>query len=220
MNLNDDFSRRVAVHAARLPWAPSPTTGIDRRMLDRIGDEVARATTVVRYAEGSRFPSHIHDGGEEILVLEGDFCDETGTFPAGTYLRNPPGSRHAPGSATGCVILVKLRQFHPLDAEQVRIDASCVPFVDVSEREGVVIAPLYRNAHEDVRIERWAPDAVIRLLATVGMELLVIDGDFEEQGALFERESWLRLPAGAELLARAGKLGAKLWVKLGRYAPT
>ncbi len=48
MELNADFSQRVAVHAAKLPWIPSPMAGVDRRMLDRIGDEVARATTLVR----------------------------------------------------------------------------------------------------------------------------------------------------------------------------
>ena len=53
MELNADFSQRVAVHAAQLPWIPSPMAGVDRRMLDRIGDEVARAPTIVRYAPRS-----------------------------------------------------------------------------------------------------------------------------------------------------------------------
>jgi len=43
MELNADFSQPVAVHAARLPWVASPIAGVDRRMLDRIGDELARA---------------------------------------------------------------------------------------------------------------------------------------------------------------------------------
>src|SRR6516162_325533 len=55
MNLNSDFGTRAAVHAARLDWMPSPIPGVDRRMLDRIGDEVARATSIVRYAPHSRF---------------------------------------------------------------------------------------------------------------------------------------------------------------------
>src|SRR6516164_2585646 len=81
MNINADFSKRVAVHAARLPWVPSPMKGVDRRMLDRVGDEVARATSIVRYAPHSHFSPHTHGGGEEFLVLEGVFQDEHGDFP-------------------------------------------------------------------------------------------------------------------------------------------
>ena len=51
---NSDLSARAVVHAARLSWTPSPIPGVDRRMLGRIGDEVARATSIVRYAPHSR----------------------------------------------------------------------------------------------------------------------------------------------------------------------
>src|SRR5580704_18221339 len=97
MELNADFSRRAAVHAASLPWVPSPMAGVERRMLDRIGDEVARATSIVRYAPGSHFSPHTHDGGEEFLVLDGVFQDEHGDYPAGSYVRNPrpPGTHPA-----------------------------------------------------------------------------------------------------------------------------
>jgi anti-sigma factor ChrR (cupin superfamily) len=122
MELNADFSQRVAVHAAQLPWVPSPIAGVDRRMLDRIGDEVARATSVVRYAPASRFSAHTHGGGEEFLVLDGVFQDEHGDYPAGSYVRNPPSSRHTPGSASGCVLFVKLWQFDLKDRTPVRHD--------------------------------------------------------------------------------------------------
>ena len=101
MELNADFAKRAAVHAAGLAWVPSPTAGVERRMLDRIGAEVARATSIVRYAPASRFSPHVHDGGEEFLVLDGAFQDEHGDYPAGSYVRNPPTSRHTPGSAAG-----------------------------------------------------------------------------------------------------------------------
>src|SRR5689334_19491242 len=106
MRLNADFAKRVAVHAA--PWTPSPMPGVARRMLDRLGDEVARATSIVRYAPGSSFSPHVHGGGEEFLVLDGVFSDEHGDCPAGTYVRNPPTSAHTPGTAAGCTIFVKL----------------------------------------------------------------------------------------------------------------
>jgi anti-sigma factor ChrR (cupin superfamily) len=109
MNLNSDFKARVVQHAAEAAWTPSPLPGVDRRMLDRVGDEVARATSIVRYAAGSRFDEHLHHGGEEILVLEGLFQDEAGDYPAGTWLRNPRWSRHTPRSGPeGALIYVKV----------------------------------------------------------------------------------------------------------------
>ena len=101
MDLNADFTKRVVVHAATLDWKPSPMPGVERRMLDRIGEEVARATSIVRYAPESQFSPHVHGGGEEFLVLEGVFQDEHGDFPEGSYVRNPPQSRHTPGRAVG-----------------------------------------------------------------------------------------------------------------------
>jgi quercetin dioxygenase-like cupin family protein len=119
MLLNSDLSVGAVIHAARLDWVASPTPGVERRMLFRIGDEKARATSIVRYAPGSRFPHHDHPGGEEFFVLEGTFQDDTGDFPAGSYIRNPPGTRHAPGSQEGCTIFVKLRQFRQDDHEHL-----------------------------------------------------------------------------------------------------
>src|SRR5690606_10081096 len=114
-----DFSVPAVVHAARLEWVASPSPGVHRRMLFRIGEEKARATSIVRYAPNSHFPRHAHPGGEEFLVLEGTFQDETGDFPAGTYVRNPPGTAHAPGSDAGCTIFVKLWQFREDDRDKV-----------------------------------------------------------------------------------------------------
>src|SRR5215475_2244565 len=137
MELNADFSQRVAVHAAQLPWVASTIAGVDRRMLDRIGDEVARATSIVRYAPASRFSAHTHGGGEEFLVLGGVFQDEQGDYPAGTYVRNPPTSSHTPGSEPGCTIFVKLWQFDPSDRTPVRIDTSALSFVPAPNLPGV-----------------------------------------------------------------------------------
>jgi hypothetical protein len=218
MELNADFSRRVAVHAVRLDWRPSPIAGVDRRMLDRIGDEVARATSIVRYAPHSHFSAHIHGGGEEFLVLDGVFQDEHGDYPAGSYIRNPPTSRHTPGSEPGCIIFVKLWQFDPDDRTDLRIDTSKKPFLLSPERSGVEIMPLFRDAREEVRLERWAPSAAMELAVQGGMEILVLDGDFSESTELFTAQSWLRLPDKATLHARAGAHGCRMWVKSGHLA--
>jgi len=218
MELNADFSQRVAVHAARLAWTPSPTAGVERRMLDRIGDEVARATSIVRYAPQSRFSAHTHGRGEEFLVLDGVFQDEHGDFPTGFYVRNPPTSSHTPRSARGCTIFVKLRQFDPDDRTSVRIDTARTAYIAVPERPGVELMPLFRDQRENVRLERWAPNAEIVLPATAGMELLVLEGGFGEEGESFEPQSWLRLPIGATLRARVGASGCRVWVKTGHLA--
>ena len=109
-SVNTDLSQPAIVHSAEQEWSPSPTAGVDRRFLERDGAEVARASSVVRYAPGSAFPEHTHDMGEEYLVLEGVFSDGDGDFRTGCYVRNPPGSKHAPFTKDGCTIFVKLRQ--------------------------------------------------------------------------------------------------------------
>ena len=215
MEINADFSRRVAVHAARLPWVPSPMAGVERRMLDRIGEEVARATSIVRYAAGSRFSPHTHGGGEEFLVLDGVFQDEHGDYPAGSYVRNPPTSRHTPGSNPGCTLLVKLWQFDPADRKEIRRDTTGIPYEAAAGRPGVEWLPLFRDDGEDVRLEKWATGAIINLNLPGGAELLVLDGEFDEGGERFEPLSWLRLPTSSMLQATAGPQGCKLWIKTG-----
>src|SRR6266849_8235918 len=152
MELNANFSERVAVHTDRIAWTPSPIPGVERRMLDRIGGEVARATSIVRYAPNSKFPPHVHGGGEEFIVLDGVFQDEHGDFPAGSYIRNPPQSRHTPGSKPGCTIMVKLWQFDLADRTPVRLDTTKMALLEVQDRDGVRLLPLFKDAHEDVRL--------------------------------------------------------------------
>ena len=215
MELNADFSQRAAVHASRLAWLPSPIQGVERRMLDRIGDEVARATSIVRYAPGSRFSAHTHGGGEEFFVLEGTFQDEHGDYPAGYYVRNPPASTHIPGSGAGCVIFVKLWQFAPDDKVTVRIDTRPRPFLPAPMQHGIELQALFNDDREHVRLERWAPGTRVEHRAKGGIELLVLDGRFREGGEEFTTQSWLRLPVGALLRAEAGPEGCRLWVKSG-----
>jgi len=217
MEINADFSRRTLVHAAREPWRPSPMPGVERRMLDRIGGEVARATTIVRYAPDSRFAPHTHEGGEEFLVLEGVFQDEHGDYPAGTYVRNPPGSRHAPRSADGCTIFVKLRQFNPSDLAAVRLETRDAVYAPAGP--GIQTLPLFESPHEQVRMEHWPPGTVRRQPVAAGLELLVVAGSLREGSDNLGLHGWLRLPPGDRLNAVAGPEGVRLWVKQGHLLP-
>lgn len=98
--INIDLSKRAFVHETSAHWLPTPMPGVERRYLERDGGESAhRATTIVRYASGSRYSPHTHNSGEEFLVLKGIFSDQVGDYPAGTYVRNPRGSSHEPGQS-------------------------------------------------------------------------------------------------------------------------
>ncbi|WP_112322120.1 cupin domain-containing protein [Oceanibium sediminis] len=212
MTLNADFTKRVLVHGADAPWVASPMSGVDRRMLDRIGDEVARATSIVRYAPGSHFSAHTHTGGEEFLVLEGVFQDEHGDFPAGTYVRNPPTTSHTPGSEQGCVIFVKLWQFDMDDRDQKRLDTSAGL---APTGPGTRAATLHEDARETVTIQAWDAGAEASFPLPGGGEILVLEGTLTESGETLNPWSWLRLPAGATLSATAGPNGARFWMKTG-----
>ena len=213
MELNADFTKRAVVHGAAMPWQASPIPGVERKMLDRIGDEVARATTIVRYAPHSQFSPHTHGGGEEFLVLAGVFQDEHGDYPVGTYVRNPPTSRHTPGSASGCTILVKLWQFDPDDRTQVTLNTTNQPYIAAVTRPGVSILPLFADERETVQLERWAANVSIDVFAPEGLEIFVIQGSFRESGEVFQPYSWLRLPPSSQLLAQAGSAGCQIWLK-------
>ncbi|MEY8689000.1 MAG: cupin domain-containing protein [Leptothrix sp. (in: b-proteobacteria)] len=215
MNLNADFSQRVVCLASDAQWLPSPQAGVDRRQLDRVGAEVARATSIVRYAAGARFDRHVHGGGEEILVLEGVFSDDSGDHPAGTYLRNPPGSAHAPHSRDGCLLFVKLRQFAPDDLQPLRIDTR-----QATWRQGLIdglqVLPLHSHLGIDTALVRWAPDTRFQAHAHPGgEEILVLDGVFRDEAGDYPAGSWLRSPCGSRHAPHTGAEGALIYVKVG-----
>jgi len=215
MEINVDFDHRVLVHADALDWQASPIAGVDRRMLDRIGGEVARATTIVRFAPNSKFSAHTHTGGEEFIVLEGVFQDEHGDFPAGSYIRNPPTTSHTPGSDAGCVIFVKLWQFDMDDRKQIMIDMNKNTSIDAAGRDGVAAMPLFSDTRETVTMETWDAGAKVEMNLPQGGEFLVLDGGFNDGVDDLRRHSWLRLPVGSTLFAVAGAKGAKVWIKTG-----
>ncbi|MBC7152367.1 MAG: cupin domain-containing protein [Rhizobium sp.] len=181
MRLNADLDEPVIVHAARLDWTPSPAAGVDRRMLYREGGEIARATSIVRYAPGSAFPEHAHDGGEEILVLEGVFQDEHGDYPAGSYFRNPPGTAHSPAAAEGCKIFVRLWQHRRgVHAQILRRPGEAQA---LAPRPGASAARLlFQDAAERVWMEEWYVGAEITVENPQGLELLVLAGCRRRQG--------------------------------------
>lgn len=174
MNFNSDFSKNILIDTHASSWQVSPMKGVERKPLDRIGDEIARATSLVKYAPNSHFSGHIHTGGEEFLVLEGVFQDEHGDYPAGTYIRNPPQSSHTPFSEKGCVILVKLWQFELTDRFQMNIN-----IFDKFDKTPVQteLCCLYENNHEKVAVLRIKADESYSFSKHEGLELFVLEGE-------------------------------------------
>ena len=215
MKVNADFSKRVFVRTGDLDWIASPMKGVDRRMLDRVGDEVARATSIVRYASGSSFPEHTHGGGEEFIVLEGGFQDEHGDYPAGTYVRNPPTTHHVPGSAPGCTIFVKLWQFDAEDRNQFSLDMDGLAMEPLAESGGVAYAKLHEDSRETVWIEQWDSQARREISFPGGGEILLLEGELRTPEGTMLRHDWMRLPQGDAIDATAGPQGARFWVKEG-----
>jgi anti-sigma factor ChrR (cupin superfamily) len=218
MRINDDLSHPVIVHAAGQDWLASPAPGVDRRMLFRIGDEVARATSIVRYAPDSAFPRHTHGGGEEILVLEGVFQDEHGDYPAGSYFRNPPGTSHVPASREGCIIFVRLWQFR--DGDTVQVVRRPGEGRAAALRAGAAAATmLFEDDHEEVRLEDWTAGGRVTVENRRGLEFLVVAGGLRVGDERLEPQSWGRLPAGTNLSATVGPTGARIWMKDGPLLP-
>ncbi|MTI43160.1 ChrR-like anti-ECFsigma factor [Roseibium hamelinense] len=217
MQIHADLTKPAVVDANALDWVPSPMPGVERRMLERDGEEVARATSLVKYAPGSAFSAHKHDLGEEFLVLDGVFTDETGDFPKGMYVRNPPGSVHIPSSAPGAVIMVKLRQMDPADKAYVRVNTGD-PSGWQDARDGEKVLPLFKDATETVTMHEWASGAAFGAETHHGgAEYFVVTGSFSDENGTYTAGTWLRLPAGA-LQSIRSENGARVWRKTGHLA--
>ena len=218
--VNADFSQRVVIATDALPWIPSPQAGIERRLLDRIGGEVARATSLVRYAPASTFPAHEHGLGEEFLVLSGVFSDEHGDYGEGTYVRNPPHSRHTPRTVPGCTILVKLRQMPPTETKRVVIDTAKATWKP-ADPKGPIRLQLFlaSDTGESVTLERMPPGThLIEAEQPGGEEIFVLSGTLSDQHGSYGAGTWIRNPAGS----RSGfgsENGATYWAKRGHLRP-
>ncbi|HKJ22771.1 MAG TPA: cupin domain-containing protein [Gammaproteobacteria bacterium] len=211
--LNMQLDQRVVVDTTARPWQPGPAGGVLRKPLEREEAERGRATSIVRYEPGAVFSAHEHPLGEEILVLEGVFSDEHGDFGAGTYLRNPPGSRHAPFSETGCVLLVKLHQFLPEDREQVRIDTARGEWLP--GQGNLQVMPLHGFEGEHVALVKWPPGERFQPHRHFGgEEIFVLSGEFRDEHGRYPKGTWLRNPHMSEHHPYVEE-ETVIWVKVG-----
>lgn len=213
MDLNSDYSQRVVIHSLDLPWVPSPELGVERRMLERKGDEIARATSIVRYQPGSHFKEHAHDYGEELFVLEGVFSDDTGDYPAGSYIMNPPGSSHAPFSDLGCTLFVKLSHLGRDQMVREVIDTKSAPWYQ-GMVPGLRVMPLMQQGSGSTLV-RWAPQTYFNPHKHYGgEEIFVVDGVFEDEHGRYPAGTWIRSPH-MSLHQPFSKEGCTIFVKTG-----
>ncbi len=103
----EDRPRRVEDTTDPAGWRPGLVEGLRVRPLYAQGGHPENVA-LVRWAPGTHFQRHTHWGGEEILVLEGEFTDEHGRYPEGTWIRSPHLSQHTPFSEMGCLIYVRV----------------------------------------------------------------------------------------------------------------
>ena len=219
-NLNGDMSVRVAVDTAAMAWQSSPSGTVWRKRLHRVGGaESGQVTSIVRYDPDAAFPAHDHPRGEEILVLEGVFSDEHGDWPAGTYLLNPEGFRHAPFSKHGCLLFVKLRQYEGPGRKHVALRVDDMPW-QTTETPGIETKTLYDESMfaDTVGLERWAPGSLAgEQSAGDGFEILILEGSLQDECGTYSQGSWLRLPAGASHTPHSPQ-GCVLYRKSGAVA--
>ncbi|WP_205663319.1 cupin domain-containing protein [Alteromonas facilis] len=219
MQINHDFTQRVVITPDQYHWVDSPVAGVERMMLDRIGEEVARATSLVRYAPNSEFPAHEHGGGEEILVLSGTFADEHGEYPAGSYLRNPIGTSHSPRvGPDGAMIFVKLHQFTADDTCQIAIQTNDMQW-SPGIADGLQVMSLHQHGSESVALVKWAPNTQFHPHRHWGgEEIFVLEGTFHDEHGSYPKGSWIRSPHLSQHTPFTKEDGALIYVKVGHLA--
>ena len=190
-NYNLDFSKSLVVNTGEVDWIKSPSARVLRKPLEREGKESGHTTSVVQYLPDSKFDEHSHPLGEEIFVLDGMFSDENGDYPAGTYIRNPPGSHHSPFSQEGCVIFVKLNQFDPKDRARVVVETETSPWH--SGHGNLEVMPLHSFGTENVALVKWPKgEKFIPHTHFGGEEIFVLKGEFRDEHGSYPVGTWVR----------------------------
>jgi anti-sigma factor ChrR (cupin superfamily) len=191
--INMDFSLAVSIPPSDQQWLSSPADGVSRVQLERVAAEHGHTTSLVNFDAGAAFPQHSHPLGEEIYVLAGTFSDEFGDYPAGSYIRNPPGSKHSPFSRDGCQLFVKLDQFLPDDYAPVVVRPE-----DHQWQNGIgnlKVLSLHAFQTQHTALVYWPENEKFQPHQHWGgEEILVIFGEFIDEYGRYPAGSWIRSP--------------------------
>lgn len=214
MRIHADFSQIAIIKPEDYHWVKSPRGEVDRVMLDRIGAEYARATSLVKYAPESVFPAHQHPLGEEILVLSGVFTENNqDNYPEGWYLRNPHNSVHQASSKNGTLIFVKLMQMTEQEHEETRINThDPANWVMLGNK---MRCSLYQSEFEITYLEKLKAHQMFSNLSDQGIELFILTGELSQGTEVFPPGTWIRLPPKRHANFQVGESGVTLYVKEG-----
>jgi len=192
-NLNMDFTQTVCLRPEDQEWVTSLADGVSRAHLERVVEESGHVTSFVKFEPGSYFPPHTHPNGEEIFVLDGVFSDENGDYPAGTYIRNPPGSFHKPFTKEGCKLFVKLEQFKSDDTEHIVIRPENQQWDQGIGNFKVFLFHMFHT--ESTALVAWPINEVFQPHSHMGgEEIVVISGKFIDEYGEYPAGTWLRSP--------------------------
>ncbi|MFK8027866.1 MAG: cupin domain-containing protein [Gammaproteobacteria bacterium] len=195
-DINADLSQHIVVDTKQMQWESSPSGTVWRKPLYRVGGEFGPVTSIVKYEAGGQFRTHPHPQGEEIYVLDGEFCDDHGRYPAGTYILNPDGTEHAPFSEIGCTLFVRLRQYDGAKRKQLAVNTHTMEWRQ-GMVEGLTVLPLYSQPDypENMALVRWQADTYFpEHTHPGGEEIFVLEGTFEDDYGEYPTGSWIRSP--------------------------
>ena len=214
--LNQNFHEKVVLKSSQLIPISSPCDGVERTLLERNeNSEYAISTTIVEFKPNSFFSEHVHDSGEELFVLEGIFSDEFGDYPAGTYIRNPHNTKHSPFSKNGCRLLVKLRQFNPMDNKQVIINTNSQAWMP-GLVQGLKVMPLHSYEYESTALVKWDSHTEFSFHQHYGgEEIFVLKGTFYDEFGKYPEHTWIRSPHMSKHKPFTLDDGALIFVKTG-----
>ena len=167
--------------------------------------------------------------------MDGTFHDQYGSFPAGSYVRNPIGTEHAPWvEDDGCTIMVKLLQM--ADPTPTELNTPTHVLLDKAKNDigqhvqYGTFAQIYSNMYTGETVEVcWVnPSALLPadMKCVGGEELFIISGSLELDDASygngnFNKWGWIRFPPKTDETWRerqpliGGNTGAIVYRKTG-----
>jgi len=96
-------TERLSINTNEQLWQP----GYGNLTVKPLYNFETESVALVFWPAGEKFILHSHFGGEEIYVISGEFIDEFGRYPKGSWIRSPHLSRHHPFAEQDTLIWVK-----------------------------------------------------------------------------------------------------------------
>jgi anti-sigma factor ChrR (cupin superfamily) len=106
-------AKRIVLDTAKAVWKLADPAGLLRLSL-HLAHDTGESVTLEQMLPGAQLTETDLPGGEEIFVLSGELSDRHGSYGAGTWIRNPAGTRSGPGSRNGATYWAKRGHLRPI----------------------------------------------------------------------------------------------------------